>query len=198
MLVWFLQVTELLGSQIQTVCKAFYKCNIIHRRKTPLSRRQLNICLPIGDSKWILILPRLQCRFCFTYSTVFISIHKFFSYTRLIFSTIPLQWEWASGCRKLNCWPVLDQDRREKIFPPSLGDCGGGGNYWCKQGFSRTSVSDISTLYVNKLLEYIKWLWCVSNIGAHLMKSDLYSVNCVWYRSIILPKCQSRPPLVIE
>lgn len=75
---------------------------------------------------------------------------------------------------------MLDQDRGEKTFPPSLGDCGGGGgNYCCKQGFSRTSVSVISTLYVSKLLEYMKQLRCVSKLGAHLMKNEVYSVNWV-------------------
>lgn len=77
-LVWILQVIWLLGSQIQTVWQAFYKCNIIHRRKAPHSRKQLNICLPMGSSKWILICLACLCRFCFTYYTVFISTHKFF------------------------------------------------------------------------------------------------------------------------
>lgn len=65
---------------------------------------------------------------------------------------------------------------KEKTFTPSLGGCGVvDGIYWCKQGFSRASVSHSSTLYVNKLLEYMKQLQCVNKIGARLMKNEVYS-----------------------
>jgi len=63
-------------------------------------------------------------------------------------------------------------EAEERAFPPSL-RAWGGGNYRHEQSFSR--ASDMSSLCVSKSLEQLKRPQRVSEMGACLIKNQVYS-----------------------